>query len=436
MQQSFQKHINQDLSFLKGKKLLVACSGGVDSVVLAHLFKSLKFEIGLAHCNFSLRGNESDEDEHFVIDLADKFSIPVFCETFDTKEYAKEHKMSTQMAARELRYNWFEEVLTNFKYDYILTGHHADDDLETFFINLSRGTGLKGLTGIPEINERVIRPLLCFGRRTIVKYAKENNLYWREDSSNTKADYLRNKLRLEVLPSYKASTENLLESFQKTQKYLKESRSLIHDYMAFIQALVVSEVSEGYHLDIQKLQELPNTTALLYELLSPYGFTGLETALDLLSAQSGKQVFSKTHRLLKNRQVLILTKNDSEDEKEEIFISETQKKIEGPVSLEIKSIEKIGNITPAAIYVDKDKIEYPLQLRKWRKGDVFQPFGMKGKKKLSKFFKDEKLSLVAKEKIWVLCSANNIVWVIGQRPDDRFKVDSKTAHILKITASL
>ncbi len=436
MLKKLETHIDQNLPFLNGKKLLIACSGGIDSVVLAHLLKKLNFKIGLAHCNFKLRGAESDEDESFVVDLADKYSIPVFIETFDTKKYAKENKTSTQMAARDLRYNWFDKLLTDFKYDYILTGHHADDDLETFFINLSRGTGLKGLTGIPVTNERVIRPLLCFGRNDILKYAKDSNLYWREDSSNEKTDYLRNKLRIDVLPNYKVSSDGLLDSFRKTQKHLQESRSLIQDYLVLIQALVVSETPEGYHLDVQKLKELPNTNVLLYELLSPYGFSDLDTILDLLSAQSGKQVFSKTHRLLKDREVLILTKLTVKKNNEEAFIEKNQKKIYAPVSLEIKSIEKIGNITATAIYVDGDKLAYPLQLRKWREGDVFQPFGMKGKKKLSKFFKDEKLSLVTKEKIWVLCSANQIVWVISLRPDDRFKVDGKTERILKISTTI
>jgi len=431
-----EKHISEDLPFLQGKKLLVACSGGVDSVVLAHLLKTLKFDIGLAHCNFSLRAKESDGDEDFVIDLADKFSVPIFSETFNTKAFAKKNKLSTQMAARELRYAWFEKLLTDFKYDYVLTGHHADDDLETFFINLSRGTGLKGLLGISVTNERVIRPLLCFGRDAILKYAKEHNLYWREDSSNAKADYLRNKLRLEVLPSYKESSDGLLASFQKTQKHLQDSQGLIQDYLTLVQALAVTEVAEGYQLDIQKLIELPNTDALLYELLTPYDFTDIDAISDLLSAQSGKQVFSNSHRILKDRGVLILTKKPPKNTDAEFFIEKSQKKIDIPISLEIKSIEKIGNITPTAIYVDGAKISYPLQLRKWREGDVFQPFGMKGKKKLSKFFKDEKLSLVAKEKIWLLCSANEIVWIIGHRPDNRFKVDNKTKHILKITLPL
>jgi tRNA(Ile)-lysidine synthase len=429
----FQKHIDQKLSFLKESKILVACSGGVDSVVLTHLLNTLKFDISVAHCNFSLRGEESDADEAFVLHLADKLSISVFTETFDTKKYAKENKLSTQMAARELRYRWFEEIKTNFKFDYIVTAHHADDSLETFLINLSRGTGLKGLTGIPEINETTVRPLLHFSRNEIVKYAKDNAFFWREDSSNAKADYVRNKLRLEVIPAYKEVVEDLLQSFKKTTKNLTSSQNLVDDYMALVFNLSVNEIKEGYSINLQKLQELPNTEALLYELLSPFGFTDLTAINDLLNSQSGKQVFSKTHRLLKDRNVFILTEIPLEDKNDEFFISENEKKIDVPIQLTFLPTDKVGYHSTNTIYVDTDKIKFPLQLRKWSEGDVFQPFGMKGKKKLSKFFKDEKLSLVAKENIWVLCSNKQIMWVIGHRPDERFKVTPETKQILKIT---
>ncbi|GHC57276.1 tRNA lysidine(34) synthetase TilS [Ulvibacter litoralis] len=440
MLQKFTEHIDSKLSFLKDKKLLIACSGGVDSVVLTHLLHSLQLNIALAHCNFSLRGTDSDGDEAFVVDLAAKLDCKIHTQIFDTKKYAKEHKLSTQMAARDLRYQWFDELLKESKYDYLLTGHHADDDIETFFINLSRGSGLRGLTGIPEVNDTIVRPLLSFGRDAILKYAKKHTLYWREDSSNASTDYLRNKLRINVLPEYKEAAPGLIQSFQKTRQHLEGAQHLIEDYMSLVYNLAVTEVSEGYHIDIQKLTTLPNTPALLYELLFPFGFTDLQAVEDLLTAQSGKQVFSKTHRLLKDRKVLFLTEKVSKkDEKtaiNKIFLSKNEKKITIPFLFEIKSIEKIGNSMPTTIYVDADKLEYPLLLRKWCEGDVFQPFGMEGKKKLSKFFKDEKLSLVAKEKVWVLCSANKIVWVIGYRQDDRFKVDTNTKEIFKIITSL
>jgi tRNA(Ile)-lysidine synthase len=427
----FKKNIETDFSFLKGKKLLIACSGGLDSVVLTHLMKNLNSEIALAHCNFSLRGKESDGDEMFVIGLAKNMQISVFAETFDTKKYAKEHKISTQMAARDLRYAWFDEILKDFKFDYLLTAHHLDDTLETFFINLSRGTGLTGLAGIPKKNNKIIRPLLNFSREEILKYAEENNLKWREDSSNLKTDYLRNKLRLEVLPQFKETNEALLKNFQKTQRNIQASQNLIEDYTALVYNLVVSEAVDSYKINIPKIKELPHTDALLYELLNGFGFTEWEDVSNLLDAQTGKQLFSKTHRLIKNREELVLTEIDLEKRNDEFLVSEEE--ITSPINLKIEPSKYIGETEKNLIYVASEKLNFPLKLRKWKRGDSFQPFGMKGKKKLSKFFKDEKIPLNEKEKIWLLLSDEKIVWVIGHRMDDRFKVTENTKRILKIT---
>ncbi|UAB80464.1 tRNA lysidine(34) synthetase TilS [Marixanthomonas sp. SCSIO 43207] len=433
MLQTFQKNLNIQFAFLKDKKVLVACSGGVDSIVLSLLLKKSGISIGLAHCNFSLRGKESDADESFVIDWADRLSIPVFTETFDTKTFAKDNKLSTQMAARQLRYQWFSEVMKDFDYQYIATGHHADDDLETFFINLSRGTGLQGLTGIPEIHNAIVRPLLSFSREEIVQFATYNNLSWREDSSNAKTDYLRNKLRHDVIPEFKNATEGVLQNFKKTQQFLNDSQHLIEDYIALVYNLAVTENFDGYTLHLQKLKELPHTEALLYQLLHPFGFTDWEAVSELLEAQSGKQIFSETHRLLKDRNVFLLTKIPSEEKKEQFFIQKNTKKIDHPIKLELNPIDKIGYIDSSVIYVDFDTLQFPLKLRKWQKGDTFQPFGMKGKKKISKFFKDEKLSLIAKEQVWLLCSDSKIIWIVGHRVDDRFKVTPSTKNILKIS---
>ncbi len=428
---NFKKNIDTNFSFLTKKKLLIACSGGLDSVVLTHLMKQLNFEMALAHCNFSLRGKESDGDEMFVIGLAKNLEIPVFAETFDTKKFSKEHKISTQMAARDLRYNWFSEFLRDFKFDYLLTAHHLDDDLETFFINLSRGTGLNGLTGIPKENNKIIRPLLNFSRKEILQYAETNNLKWREDSSNKKTDYLRNKLRLEVLPKFKEANESVLKSFQKTQQNLQASQNLIEDYMALVYKLAVSEGMNSYKINIEKIKELPHTESLLYELLNSFGFTEWEDVSNLLNAQTGKKVFSKTHILLKNREELVLTEIDSENIKKEFFVSEEG--ITSPIQLKIENSKYIGETEKNLEYFDAEKLSFPLKLRKWREGDSFQPFGMKGKKKLSKFFKDEKIPLIEKTKIWLLISNEKIVWVIGHRMDDRFKVAENTKKIIKIT---
>lgn len=431
----FETHINKHLGFLKKKNLLVACSGGLDSVVLVYLLRKLNFDISLAHCNFSLRGEESDQDEEFVIDLADKLSIPVFVESFDTENYANENKVSIQMAARELRYRWFAEIAKDLKFDFIVTGHHADDDMETFFINLSRGTGLRGLTGIPEVNENIVRPLKPFTRSEILEYAKKEKYYWREDSSNLKADYLRNKLRLEVLPHFKQIGGAVVQSFQKTQKNLHESQKLVEDYIELVSKLVAQKIDDGYSIDINKLKELPNTKAVLYELLFPFGFTAWEDISALVEGQSGKIINSGTHRLIKDRDVLILNERITRKIIEEYPITEDESKIRDPIHLDITTSNRIGKVDRNTIFIDRDKVQFPLLLRKWKEGDTFKPFGMKGNKKLSKFFKDEKLSLVAKEKVWLLLSDKKVVWIVGMRADDRFKVTPKTKNILKISCT-
>jgi tRNA(Ile)-lysidine synthase len=430
---NFKNHISNNFPALKGKKILIACSGGLDSVVLSRLFKELNYNISLAHCNFSLRGKESDEDEKFVISLAGMLSIPVFNKKFNTKAYKIKHKLSTQVAARKLRYQWFDEVCAGHSFDYLATAHHLDDDLETFLINLSRGTGLKGLTGIPVMNDKIIRPFLNFPRADILYYAKEKNSTWREDSSNQTTDYLRNKLRIEVIPRLKEVDLNLLNGFQQTQKNLNESASLVNDYMALIKNLVVNKTDEGFEIDIFKLQELPNTNALLYELLAPFGFTAWNDISNLLVAQSGKQIFSETHRIIKNRTSLLLVENNLVQDQETYLIKESDKRIDVPINLKIEQVEKTSDYIPGIVYLDAQKLKFPLQLRKWQEGDLFYPFGMTGKKKLSKFFKDEKLSLLAKEKTWVLTSSDDIVWIVGIRADHRFKVESQTKSILKIT---
>jgi tRNA(Ile)-lysidine synthase len=426
-------HIASSFPFLEDKHLLIACSGGVDSVVLCHLFKTLNYKFSIAHCNFSLRGNDSDLDEKFVIELADKLSVPVFTKTFDTGSVAEENQLSIQMAARDLRYDWFGTLCNEHSFDQILTAHHLDDDLETFFINLSRGTGVRGLTGIPEINDKIVRPLLIFSKKEIIEFANENGLIWREDSSNSKTDYLRNQVRHELIPEFLKLNESALSNFRRTKGHLFESIGLIDDYLLLISNLICTESHEGIQIDIEKLKDLPNTKALLYELLSPYGFTAWEDIAGLLTAQSGKIIHSGSHRLIKDRNHLILSENDISSDLNEVLITKSDVEIKSPLHLRIKEVKAIEDTSKKSIYIDKSKLKFPMRIRTWKEGDYFYPFGMKGKKKLSKFFKDEKLSLFAKEKIRVLLSDDQIVWVIGLRPDDRFKVDDNTKKIIKIT---
>jgi tRNA(Ile)-lysidine synthase len=435
MLQSFKNHINQNLSFLKESKLLIAISGGLDSVVLTHVCHELKWNMALAHCNFNLRGDESEADENFVLQLADDLSLEVFIESFETETYAKANKLSIQMAARELRYSFFQELAAQLKFDYILTAHHADDNLETFLINLSRGTGLEGLSGIPEINNDIVRPLLLFSRDDIEAYAKTHNLKWREDSSNLSTKYLRNKLRHEVIPKLKETNPEFLKNFNATQQHLNDSHELIKDRIEDVSKHIVKTISKTeIHFNIAKLQKLNNPKAYLYKLLKDYKFTEWQDVYDLMDVQSGKQLFSQTHRLLKDREHLVLIEIVSDENNETIHISEYNEKIETSLGmLYIETATQINNSSTSTIYVDKDLLKFPLQVRQWRKGDYFYPFGMQGKKKLSKFFKDEKLSIFEKEQIWLLCSQNNIVWIINKRLDDRFKITERTDQILKIS---
>ncbi len=440
---AFEEHIYNYFPFLKGKKLLIAVSGGVDSIVLTHLLNKLQFTISLAHCNFHLRGKDSDMDEVSVKTEASKLNIPFFITHFDTEYYATSKGISIQMAARELRYTWFDEIVQKNNFDYILTAHHADDDVETFLINLIRGTGLNGLTGIPAINKNVIRPLLPFTRIDIESFAKKNNLSWREDKSNAQTKYLRNKIRHDIIPVLKSLNPNFMESFSKTLENLQGSKQLVEDRIDEIQSQLIQKDGALLKFNIQKLKSLNNPKAYLFELLNSYGFTEWDDVLSLLNAQSGKQVFSKTHYLLKDREFLLLTElNSKNDEKKEYKISDKDQSIE-LANLKIKfTHQKIKNLPQQQtnpkytnnnlIYLDKDKLIFPLTVRKWKNGDYFYPMGMQGKKKLSKYFKDEKFSLLDKENIWLLCSNNNIAWIIGKRLDNRFEINKNTTEILKI----
>jgi tRNA(Ile)-lysidine synthase len=426
-------HITQNFPFLENKKLLLATSGGLDSIVMAQLFNQLDYAIALAHCNFQLRGLESFGDQNFVQDYASTNNIPLFLTQFDTEAFAKDYKLSTQVAARDLRYNWFYELLETEGFDYVLTAHHADDNIETFLINLSRGTGLEGLVGIPAQNDKIIRPLLLFSREEIANYAKENKIEWREDSSNASDKYLRNKIRHDLVPLLKELNPHFIPSFQKTQSYLQESQAMVEDASIMVYQQVAKQEEEGIYFDLNQLRKLPNYTSYLYQWLHEFGFTAWDDIYDLVESQSGKHVFSAEFRLLKDRDSLILSPIDLDAITEEYFIDEGMEDVKIPLNLSFCKVDDIYIPTNSAIFVDQNKLEFPLVLRRWNDGDNFQPFGMEGKsKKVSKLFKDEKLSLLEKENVWILWSGNKIVWVIGIRQDERFRVESKTQNILKI----
>ena len=433
MLQDLKERIETRLDFLNHSKLLIAISGGIDSVVLTFLCNQLKLNISLAHCNFNLRGNESDTDEDFVLELAEDLDLEVFVQRFDTEAYAKDNKRSIQMAARELRYNWFEELAAQLKFDYILTAHHADDNLETFLINFTRGTGLEGLTGIPEVNGKFVRPLLSFSSADINAYAKENNIKWRDDSSNASTKYLRNKLRHEVIPILKEINPSLLNSFQSTLNNLNETALIVQESIdKFLNDAIESIDDNVVKFKISAFKNLEHPRPYLYESFKEFGFTQWDDILNLLDAETGKQVFSSTYRLIKNRDHLLLSKIESEDF-DEIEILESDTKIETPLGiLFFDEADAVLDQCSNTIFIDKEKLQFPLKVRKKQEGDFFYPLGMTGKKKLSKYFKDEKFSLLDKENTWLLCSREEVVWVIGKRADNRFKVTENTNQILKI----
>ncbi|MNX27223.1 tRNA(Ile)-lysidine synthase [compost metagenome] len=433
MLEKLKNHLAESFPFLEQKKLFLAVSGGLDSMVLLHLFQQLPYEIAVLHCNFQLRGLESFGDQNFVQEYTDTNGIPLFFTQFDTTAFANDYKLSTQVAARELRYNWFYEQLETKNFDYVLTAHHADDNLETFLINLSRGTGLDGLTGIPSQNDRIIRPLLPFSRQDIENYAKENTIQWREDSSNASDKYLRNKIRHNLIPILKELNPAFMSSFEKTQNYLQEAQTMVEDASIVVYQQVAKQEGDAIYFDLKQLKRLPNYKSYLYQWLNEFGFKAWDDVYDLVESQSGKQVFSTDYRLLKDRDSLILSPLNLENKNQEYLIENTQRQINIPLNLSFSKVAEISIVSNTTIFVDEDKLQFPLVLRHWREGDSFQPFGMEGKsKKVSKLFKDEKLSLIEKENTWLLCSNNQIVWVLGIRQDDRFKIDNTTKNLLKI----
>ncbi len=430
MVSQFKIHLEQQFPELLSTPFLVACSGGVDSVVLVYLCAALRLDFGIAHCNFKLRGVDSDQDAVFVQSIAEKLAIECMTTDFDTETYVVRNKVSIQMAARELRYAWFDEIIKNSRFKKVLTAHHQDDNLETFLINLSRGTGIKGLTGIPSSNAVIARPLLAFSRNSLMRYAKEEKIVWREDASNTELKYLRNKIRHEVVPVLKELHPTFQENFARTQGYLKESEALLSRQKEQCQASLFEENKGLIYVRISDLIKLSPLKAHLHLLFSDFGFTAWDDIEQLLSGSSGKEVRSKTHRLLRNRDMLLLEELMQYDDRS-YLIDENATESTYPVPMKIAFVPAIKEWGDDVLYIDKETLKYPLVVRKWEKGDYFHPLGLGGKKKLSKYFKDEKMSIIAKQQQWLLCSGEDIVWVIGKRADERFKVQKKTEKIVK-----
>jgi len=419
------------------ESFLLAVSGGIDSMVMLDLFHRNGLKFAIAHCNFSLRGKESDVEEEFVRQTAGKLKKAFFTRKFDTQQVAGDKGISIQMAARELRYQWFSELARDHNYDLIATAHHQDDSVETFLINLSRGTGITGLTGIKPRNGKLVRPMLFLSRLAIRSFAKSMEIAWKEDSSNATVKYLRNKIRHILLPEIKKALPGFDEAVIKTMAQLQETKDLLDTATAQFMKETVTGNAQRMKINIAKIGDLPSSGILLYEVLQQFGFhyDTVERLFGTLKGQPGKQFFSRSHELTVDRSFLIIQPLQQGVE-DKIEIQEGTAAIQYPVNLTFRLTDNLKSFDIPAdsdiASLDMDTIRFPLILRRWKKGDYFCPLGMKGRKKLSDFFVDEKIALPDKKRIWILESAGNIIWVVGLRIDERNKVTASTGKIMQI----
>ena len=431
------RFVEEENLFYRDEKLLVAVSGGIDSVVLLELLHQMEMECGVAHCNFHLRGEESDGDFEFVKNLAEKYGMAFYSKDFDTKAYASQNKISIEMAARDLRYQWFDQLCEVFNYKYVAIGRHAHDVAETLLINLARGTGIHGLTGIKSKLGKIIRPLLPFTRKQLEEYARKNDLQYREDSTNRETDFVRNKIRHQVIPVLEEINPGIRNTMMENVQRFREVEQIYNDVIEQNRLHLVFQRENKLLISIQRLKELQAPVSHLHEILSPYGFhhRDVKNIAESIHAISGKLFYSPTHQLLRDREYLILSKRE-ENDNSEYLIQENDVNLELPIKMDLNLIDRTPafqfSTNPKIACLDANRLKFPLKLRKWQEGDQFRPIGMKGKKKISDFFIDQKFSLQEKENTWLLLSGNKIVWVIGHRMDDRFKITDSTTKIYRI----
>jgi tRNA(Ile)-lysidine synthase len=388
------------------------------------------------HCNFQLRGDESDSDEEFVKKQVLIHGVPSYFKRFDTEEYAQINGISIEMAARELRYDYFEKIRTEHQFDFIATAHHSDDLIETFFLNISRKTGIKGLTGIKDKTVRIIRPLLFASRDEIEQFAAKNYIEFREDSSNSEMVFQRNFLRHRILPLFTELNPSFKKNILASIENLKEAETIYSRFFESEKQKAVEPDAENLIIGIAKLINSPHPRLLLLEILSEYNFnpTVVDEVFQSLDTESGKQFYSKTHRLVKDREKLFVSPVEEKDNRI-FYIESDDLNLFEPFDIDIGKFDSRGfKITkePQIASLDLENLEFPLLIRKWQHGDYFQPLGMTGFKKVSDFFIDEKIPVHEKENTWLLCSGSKIAWIMGQRIDNRFKVTPKTGKVFKI----
>ncbi|MFK7907866.1 MAG: tRNA lysidine(34) synthetase TilS [Chitinophagales bacterium] len=440
MLNKFLQYIAEKHLLQKNDRILLAISGGIDSVVLCDVLHQAGFEVGLAHCNFSLRGEASDGDEIFVQELGKKCGMAVYTTRFNTQEYATEHKQSIQMAARELRYDWLEQIRSEQDYKFIATAHHQNDLAETMLYNLTKGTGIAGLHGILPKYGKIVRPILFADKSDIAAYCKKHSLSFRADASNADTKYTRNKIRHLVIPTLKEINPKVVQTFyENAQRFIEVEQIYREGIQAYGKKLLEHKKHDTF-ISIAKLQKIPSVRTVLYELLKVYGFNAAQTdqIIGAFEAEAGKIFYSDTHQIIKDRKHFILSEKNSRDSGFALIQRGQTEVHKADLSLQISELDAENFDIPKDAHIaclDVDKMEFPLILRRWKDGDYFYPLGMKRKKKkLSRFFTDLKISRTDKERIWVLTdNRKHILWVVGRRPDERFKITHKTKHIVKIS---
>jgi len=436
MQKAFQSFIQKN-NLASSRPILIGVSGGLDSVVLCHLYHQLEIPFAIAHCNFSLRAKESDEDEFFVLELSKKYQVPFHSITFDTKDRAQKNGISIQMAARNLRLSWFKKLCESFNYEFYATAHHQDDAIETYLINQIRGTGISGLHGILPKQRSLIHPLLFASRHNITKYAEKHSIKWREDSSNAQTKYLRNQVRHELIPLLTNINSNIKKILIDNMERIYASEQIYKAKIEECKTEMSFPKNEELVIELDKLRSAPQAPTILYEIIKSHGFNYVQCKQILNldeNSMSGAYMQSSTHQLLRDRDHLILKKTETEIS-DHYIIEEGCSELSDPLSMKIEYSNSTEIIKQSHIaQLDADKISFPLHLRKWQQGDFFFPMGMKGQKKLlSDYFINQKLSLFEKENIWLLCCNEDILWVIGYRIDNRFKIRPETKKTLQIS---
>ncbi|HIU55239.1 MAG TPA: tRNA lysidine(34) synthetase TilS [Candidatus Gallibacteroides avistercoris] len=416
--------------------IIVGFSGGADSVMLLHYLHTHGYNCIAAHCNFSLRGAESIRDYQFAKEFTQKHNIPFLSIVFNTLQYASEQKLSIEMACRELRYNWFEKLRLQYQAEAIAVAHHKNDSIETFFLNLIRGTGINGLTGIKSRNGYIVRPLLCIGRNEILYYIKSEKLSYITDSTNEETIYTRNKIRLEIIPLLQSINPAYANCISRTMENLRQTELVYNEAIAEQEKKLVKESDEKHYLSIPELLSLSYPETFLYEWLKKYGFSPLicqQIFITTKSEISGQIFYSEKYRVIKDRTSVILSRKSHKDISL-TTIEKYQKQITAPLHLTFEYIENSHSfqINPDKnwAYFDTRDLNYPLIIRHWETGDSFTPFGMNGKKKISDYFSDHKYSLIEKENAYLLCSGDDIIWLIGERSSNKYRITKETKEIL------